>query len=245
MNVKDSSSESMNSALREHEYTCLRKEIEENKKMVFERAMLIAGVALAATMLPKDAKGIELIGIPSIGALFFNLWFTVNRLKSSARIIAYIQIFYESECKYKWIGWENALRKYRIWFNECDKEVNFVKSKLKNINQYDNLSFYMPILILHVAMAFSISFLMSFRALLIGPYHTVNFNLPVSFFLILNGSVFVFFIVLVLIFYRPSNLKFEIEKNRLLWMAVMSSCSDGCLSKINDKNELNDFEFQE
>ena len=217
----------------EHSY--LRNEIEINKKMVFERALLIAGTALAATLMPKDAKGIELLGLPFIGALAFNLWFTVNRLKSNMRIIAYIQLFHEPEKKLTWIGWENALRFYRMWLERCKDEVKTAKAKYSNITQYDNLAFYIPILILHIAMAIVIVLFMSFRAWSLGPYKiATGCELAVSFFLIINIASLVLFLIFVALFYKPNELKDGIEQNRILWIAVIESYTNGCLKKIID-----------
>ena len=220
---------------KEFEHSYLRNEIETNKKMVFERALLIAGAALAATLLPKDAKGIELLGIPSLGALVFNLWFTVNRLKSNMRIIAYIQLFHESDRNLPWIGWENSLRIYRIWLKKCKGDATETKTKLSNITQYDNLSFYIPIFTLHIAMALAIVLFMSFRAWSTGPYQTTTCELPISYFLILNSVAFVIFVICVLVFHRPYELKHGIEKNRILWIAVIKSYKTGCLKKILDE----------
>jgi len=68
----------------EHKY--LREELATNKRLIFERALVIAAVGLAASLLSKDAQGVQLVGIPTIGALAFSLWLTVNRVKSNSRI---------------------------------------------------------------------------------------------------------------------------------------------------------------
>ena len=105
--------------LRQFEHGYLRTELAANKKLVFERALVIVAVGLAASLLPKDAQGVQLLGFPIIGALGFNLWFSVNRLQSSNRIAAYIQLFHEADRKFSWVGWENALRLHRIWLKRC------------------------------------------------------------------------------------------------------------------------------
>jgi hypothetical protein len=46
------------------------------------------------------------------GLLVFNFWFTINRLGSAARIVAYIQVVLEAGRP--WRGWETSLRSYRI-----------------------------------------------------------------------------------------------------------------------------------
>ena len=196
----------------EFEHGYLRNEIETNKKMVFERALIIAGAALTTTLLPKDAKGVELLGLPSVGALAFNLWFTVNRLKSNMRIIAYIQLFHESNNNLPWIGWENSLRIYRIWLEQCKDDVEEAKAKFRNIHQNDNLSFYIPIFILHIVMALSIILFLSFRTWSTDPYQTATCELPVSLFLIINTVAFIVFLIWVSVFYNPNDLRHGIEK---------------------------------
>lgn len=223
----------------ESERSYLRVEIETNKKLVFERALVIAGVGFIATLFPNDAEGSELLGVPVIGALAFNLWFTVNRLKSNSRIIAYVQLFHESAANHCWIGWENALRQYRIWHKnrDCDQERETVKEKIKHIEQYDNLSFYNGILILHLSMAAAIAGLMCYRAWILESMTPPPAGVPV---LVLSGiyltTVFVFFFWARLE-YQPEELKDAIEKERIRWAAVYESYTSGKLRSIKDTDQ--------
>ena len=221
-----------NSVARNFERQYLRSEIESNKKLVLERALLIAGVGLAATLVPKDAKGIELLGLPAIGALAFNLWFTVNRLTSSSRIIAYIQLFHEFANDLVWIGWENALRLARIWSEECEHEKKMAEKRFATIPQYDNLSFYGPILALHIAMAVAIAGLMSFRAWVHGPTKTPDGDISIFSYIGLNFAAATIFSLWALITCPPKKLLYGIEKNRILWMAVIKSYTNGELRKV-------------
>jgi hypothetical protein len=221
-----------NSSTREFERSYLRAEVAANKKLVFERALLIAGAALAATLLPKDAKGIELLGIPAMGALAFNLWFTVNRLTSSSRIIAYVQLFHESKNDLTWVGWENALRLYRVWRARCGEEKSKTEEQYEEITQYDNLSFYKPILALHLAMAVAITTLMSFRAWILEPTVTPVGEVPVSVFFALNLAAASLFVIWALSVFPPNKLQYGIEKNRILWAAIFHSYSNGELKRI-------------
>ena len=193
---------------------------------------MIAGIGLAATLLPKDAKGIELLGLPTIGALAFNLWFTVNRLRSNSRMIAYVQLFHESVTDLRWIGWENALRQYRVWLAHCDDEKESAEKSFKDIKQYDNLSFYKPILALHLFLAAAIAGLMSFRAWVLGPMTTPSGEASVVVFFGINLATVIAFFVLALLKYQPKKLKYEIERNRILWVAVIRSYTNGNLRCI-------------
>jgi len=94
----------------EKEYEFLKKEADDNKRYVFERPLLIT--ASLPLLLTLTNSIFYWFIIPLIVfLLIFNFWFTVNRLNSFARIIAYIQVYIEKNQNY--IGWENYLRKYR------------------------------------------------------------------------------------------------------------------------------------
>lgn len=94
------------------EYENLRREVDIDKKYVFELPILIVTVSLAAINFgPSDY-------IPYIPAfitilLCFNLLFTVNRLFSAARIITYIMLVIEPDYKPYIAGWENLLLYHR------------------------------------------------------------------------------------------------------------------------------------
>jgi hypothetical protein len=110
--------------VRIEEYKVLRQELEMNRKFVFERPLLVVGATLAGALSPR----IGLLTIPFLGVLLFNLWFTYNRLWSSARIVAYIQLVHEGISKeFEWIGWERALMKFRSTAFELDQEDGRVK----------------------------------------------------------------------------------------------------------------------
>ena len=216
----------------EHQY--LRNEIETNKKMIFERALLIAGTALAATLLPKEAKGIELLGIPAMVALAFNFWLSVNRLRSNMRIIAYIQLFHERENKLPWIGWENSLRISRIWQNNCKVELDLSEALHNSIDQYDNLSFYKPIRKLHNAMAIAISFFMSFRVWTSGQYTKIVWDDIFLLIIPINIAAFLAFFIWTLSYnyFKTNELLNGIEKNRIQWISVFESYENGCLKEV-------------
>ena len=98
----------------EKEYDTLRSELNENKKYVFERPLLIFSSALVLFKLSSDISFASLIPGFFTFLLVFNLHFTYNRLLSSARIIAYIRLRLESEKEKKNdFYWETFLFKYR------------------------------------------------------------------------------------------------------------------------------------
>ncbi len=95
----------------EAEYKALRDELIQAKGYVFERPIVIAALAVAST---KFLEKPVLFVIPSLVAMvfLFNLWFSVNRLRSATRIVAYIQCVLEEKVV-TWQGWETSLRHYR------------------------------------------------------------------------------------------------------------------------------------
>jgi len=231
----------------EFERNYLRAEIDSNKKLVFERALLIAGAGFAATLFPENAEGSELLGFPIIGALAFNLWFTVNRLKSNSRIIAYIQLFHESKTDHCWIGWENALRQYRIWDSNCKDEKHAAEERFKQIKQYDNLSFYNAILAFHLSMAAAVAGLMCYRAWALKS-DIVSWTLK-SDIVSEEVGIIVFcgiYLVTVIVFFlwarlefSPDEVKDAIEKNRIRWAAVIDSYTNGELRNIAESEQAN------
>ena len=154
----------------DYERRFLREELSTNKHLVFERALAIAAIGLAFGLIPKEAQGIQLVGIPVIGALAFNLWLSVNRLKSNSRIVAYIQLFHEADKAIPWVGWETALRLFRTWSSRFPERLAQVQEV--EIEQYDNLSFYKPIFGLHLSMIVLVSILLSVVALSSEPFGT-------------------------------------------------------------------------
>ncbi len=213
------------SAAADFERQYLRDEIASNKRLVFERALVIVAAGLAASLLPKDAKGIQLIGIPTIGALAFNLWFTVNRLTSNSRIVAYIQLFHESERELPWVGWENALRLHRLWLSHPER-IESARSQYGAVKQYDNLSFYKPIFALHLTMALLVAALMSFVSWSSTPFSTPLGAVPPYLIPALNFGCAVALCVWAIRF-RPEKLKHGIERNRLIWREVFQSYKKG------------------
>jgi len=124
------------------EYQTLRDEILQSKKYVFERPLLIITVALASINFIEKPY-IACFPPIAIGLLTFNLWFTVNRMKSIARIVAYIQLELEERRWQPWLGWETCLRYYRKWSKQD-------QSKQDQSPVPDTIGYYYTIFIMHV-----------------------------------------------------------------------------------------------
>lgn len=146
-----------------HEYDTLRSELLENKKYVFERPLLIVTAAGVAAVQLSGNPSALLLPFLLIVIMLINLWFTVNRLRSMARIAAYIDIILEGNPG-AWIGWERSLRKHRIWTKQHSLEERraAISKHVKDEAIPDAMMFYGPILLLHgvtVIVALAISFL--------------------------------------------------------------------------------------
>jgi hypothetical protein len=86
------------------------------------------------------------------GLLLFNFWFTVNRLISSARVVAYILLVLEPGAPLPWAGWETSLRKYRVWRTTTPNAQGIIDERMKDRDVPDSLMYYGPIFWLHGAL---------------------------------------------------------------------------------------------
>ena len=193
------------------EYNFLRAELESNKKFVFERPLIIIATGMAILGALYDAKAIFLAPIPFLALLYFNLWFTQNRLKSSARIVAYLQLVHETR-QLKTPGWESALRNYR------KTKIALDNDKLKVDTDYDNLSFYSPIFHFHVWLGAFVAAAMNFGAL---ATHWESINpIYISLFILNFGSIVAY---IVAAFKFPLNeIHSAIERDRLRWTEALA-----------------------
>lgn len=104
------------------EYKALREELKINRQFIFERPLLIVGVAFVAMLNLGNQIGFAGISAGFFVFLFFyNLWFTANRIRSNARIVGYIQEILEGPFRKHWIGWERSLVFYRRWCLESQE----------------------------------------------------------------------------------------------------------------------------
>lgn len=146
------------------EYRSLRQELEVNRRFIFERPLLVVGGTLAATLGLSEKSVGGLLAVPFLIVLAFNLWFTFNRMQSNARIIAYLQLVHEGTDRRQWVGWENALRMYRIWqfrAQTLDPKSWYAPDK----GQSDRIEFYKGIFRFHLALGFGVTALLILQPL--------------------------------------------------------------------------------
>jgi hypothetical protein len=198
------------------EYDSLRAELLEAKRYVFERPLAIAAIAAAGIQFFDKPQHITLPLAISLLTLF-NFWFTVNRLHSACRIAAYIQLVLEPSACHAWIGWETSLRKYRKWLNsKTTKEAReYVDKRLDGTAVPPALIYYRAIYYFHITlMLFAVfvalaglqwgvshlTWVLSLGAIAVGVWSFTYFRR-----------------------WRPSRLKASIERNRVIWTAVLGT----------------------
>lgn len=203
--------------LRLSEYESLRSELLENKRYVFERPLAVMAVAGIAGLQLKANPYVVAILSFLIWVLLVNLWFTVNRLRSNARIIAYLNLAMEPHNTIEWIGWESSLRLHRRWmkiYEHKDKERDAeIRKFMDKEASPDSMVFYPVMLGLHfVPVLFSVA---ASLLLLRGNNGPVSMMLCVV--TILSALVFVGFVVGP---WNPTKMTGLIEQHRATWLAV-------------------------
>ena len=198
------------------EYATLRDEMLRNKQYVFERPLLIATAAgIAAVELSGEASVVLLPLLVSF-VLLTNLWFTTNRLRSNARIAAYVGAVLEPSSDLEWIGWETSLREYRLWQKRTPPEQQ-QEQKAPYIDEDaipDAMMFYSALLVLHAGIAV-IALGASVCSVCSGPT-----ALSVS-ALVLTAVVAAFFASFCLRQGHPRKISRLIEESRAIWMVVL------------------------
>ncbi len=196
------------------EYQTLREELAQGRKYVFERPLLIVGVGVAAIPV-KGGEYIPVLLMLLVGLLLFNFWFTVNRLMSSARIVAYIRLVLEGS-EFPWEGWETSLRKYRVWVNDDPQSKRqSVDAELRKKDVADALMYYPPIYQLHIALVC----LSTVAEVILTLKHPDATNL--SSMIILLGLVVLF--AYHCLRWRPGVMRDLIERNLVIWRHILKS----------------------
>ena len=215
----DSSGDSMDSRMLE-EYKFLRQELETNRKFVFERPLLIVGVTLTLSAAMKESlTGLSwFLPILLLTVLVFNLWFTFNRLWSSSRIVAYIQLVHEGGKKLPWIGWENALHEFRRMAYRMNKQgQNLLK---RTPDTYHSMGYYAPIFYFHLVIGLGAMILVILPNNGLGAVELVGSARMHPIYLYTNVISLVVFL-LAFVLFRPAKVRYAIEQNRNIWKSVL------------------------
>lgn len=143
--------------IRLEEYSSLLEEHRKNRGYIFERPIIILGIIAVASQYFFESIIGHFVAAILIFVLCFNLWFIGHRIRSDARIVAYIQLVHEGELRSKYFGWENALRQYRIWIKNHKSNGDLEKLRLKYFDSeatQDRIVFYPAIWLLHCVIVF-------------------------------------------------------------------------------------------
>ena len=200
------------------EYDTLRQELLDSKRYVFERPLAIAALAAVGIQLFEKPPYIALLLAAELLTIF-NFWFTVNRLQSAARIVAYIQLVLEPSACCRWIGWENALRQYRMWIQTTPNAYKYVSERLEKSAIPDALMYYPAIYYFHAALiGFAvIAVLAQLR------WDTSPWRLAFSACALGVGIWSIRYFRR----WKPSLLSVSIERNRVIWKTVLTTESNG------------------
>jgi hypothetical protein len=196
------------------EYDTLRTELNDSKKYVFERPLVIVGVGLGLlTAEPGMAYSVVLPALLA-GLLVFNFWFTINRLGSAARIVAYIQVVLEKGGT--WCGWETSLRAYRIWIKEQPDAARIVEQELEEADAAipDALMYYPPIYQMHIALI----------VLCVAAGVLLTINAPHTLNLVAASALLGFAATFARSCWksRPQAMRSLIERNVIIWTHALS-----------------------
>lgn len=205
--------------IRFQEYEVLREELKINRQFVFERPLLIVGVSFAAlASVSKESAVLQGLTLFFLLLLFFNLWFTFNRLSSNSRILGYLRVVHESTEGVLRPGWENALSLQRAWLAANVEEHRKIEKKCSDLKMHDANRFYGGLFLFHL--------LMGGLALVFGllPFGGLELReLPYSALLLEIAAVGVYLIGIIVALrswnpYRPKN---SLEVQTLAWREIL------------------------
>ena len=209
---------SKNKITYQDEYQTLRDEILQGKKYVFERPLLIVTISVALIQF-IDKPFMVYVPILLIPLLAFNLWFTVNRIKSIARIVAYIQLVLEENNNIVWRGWETSLRFYRKWTKlNKDEIAKIIKKSIDQDAAPDAMGYYPVIFYLHIG----IVCLTVIFSIIYSVDDSTRKNIASTCITFALSAVYMIFSFSC----RPKKIEGGIEGNRVIWTIVLNSIED-------------------
>lgn len=200
----------------------LRAEMEANRKYIFERPFVIlAGAFAAATTLTGLVDTAALPALVTV-LLSFNLWFTFNRLQSTSRIVAYLQYVHTPERSNLWIGWEAALRKYRMTPQQPESSSDVFDQE----SEERESRFYGPILAFHMVSAICITVFVVLR--LLNELIPCSSPSIIQWFLIGIDCGALIGLCILAIIYRPSRVRSAIDLSWKRWVVVHQPSKGDC-----------------
>jgi hypothetical protein len=208
------------------EYKALRQEHENNRKFIFERPLIIVLGMTAAFFGVKNGEGMEdfvqLIPSLFLAILAFNLWFTYNRMISSARIVTYIRLFHENKQNNYLIRWENRLHDFRVWTVSNRKKIKVFQREAKLTS---SMEFYIQIFVFHVIVGIFFLIIVFLKCeALSNMMHGITGEkslIPI----IVNGTTLLFFVIILFI-YNPLKTLKTLEVTCKIWIRVLKGVKE-------------------
>ena len=192
------------------EYNSLRGELAQSRRYVFERPLLIIAAAVGVMTIYTGSFAHAVLPALTAALLLFNLWFTVNRMRSAARIVAYIRLVLEPGSTLPWIGWESSLALYR-----ARKHSAPIAAAAHPVNDEptDLLMYYGPIFWLHLLLI-----AVSGAATILLAFATPNsINLGAALVTMIAIGISVFFALR----WSPASMHGEIDEKERVWRHVL------------------------
>jgi hypothetical protein len=206
----------------EHQY--LRREMETNRKYVFERPVLIVVAGITASGTLADVAGFEFLPLAFLALMIFSLWFTYNRLESTSRIIAYLQLVHGRGCESRWIGWEAALHQNRKHTETVPSSGGIPSAAKAEGGNRRKMRFYGPIYVFHVFFGLGVSLILALAAVSEGTT-SKTIAVPRVVYWPLTAIAAILFVVAAY-HLRPTKLRHSIERERQSWEEVLPNGAD-------------------
>ncbi len=209
--------------IRCQEYEVLREELKINRQFVFERPLLIVGVSFAALAGVDKESALLLEGLIlfALLLLFFNLWFTFNRLSSNSRVLGYLRVVHESTESVLRPGWESALSLQRTWLATNVQAHRDIEKSCRDLKMHDANRFYVGLFLFHLVMG-ALALLLGFLSLGSPRLSSTGLLLEAA-----AVVVYVSGIVVALRSWNPYRPKNALEVQVLVWREVLRSEAAG------------------
>lgn len=203
-------------ALRSQEYGILREELKINRQFVFERPLLIVGVSFATVANLEGALLLQGASLFFLLLLFYNLWFTFNRLSSNSRILGYLRVAHESSEPRKRPGWESALSLHRKWLAENPERYREIIAHCKDLKIHDTNRFFQGIFWFHIMMVGGLAVVLALNSLA-----STTAGLPTVGLSAITLVVYFTGIVLSVTRWSPYKIRNPIEVETVVWKEVL------------------------
>jgi len=223
-------SDSQFETIRGQEYGVLREELKINRQFVFERPLLLVGVSFAALASvgkepSQESAVLQWLILFFLLLLFFNLWFTFNRLSSNSRVLGYLRVVHESTENVLRPGWERALSLQRTWLATNVEKLTGIERECGGLTMHDANRFYGGLFLFHLSMG---GLALAFGLLpLAGP----GLSYPARLLEAAAVGVYVVGIIVALRSWNPYRPKNSLEIQTRVWREVLRTNGDFYMTK--------------